>query len=203
MKIYKDIEQWTEEWYNIRKFKMTASNAWTMMVMWKWFDMYLLKLVATSYSKWQSNGYSNSHMERWNELEPLAREIYELETWNQVEEVWFIEHNDYVWCSPDWLIWEDGWIEIKCMMDEKYFWHIMWTEDLDKWHIMQIQMCLLITWRKWWDYCLYNPNYEKTIIIKRIYPDENVFRKLKEAFIIWENTIKKYITEYEKRKILL
>lgn len=198
MKIHNDIIQWTEEWFNIRKFKMTASNAKTISVAWKWLDTYINKLVATSYSKWQANNYTNEHMQRWNELEEFARQIYELETWNKVEEVWFIEYSEYIGCSPDWLVWEDWWVEIKCLMDEKHFWHIIWTEELDGWHIAQIQMCLWITWRKWWDYIIYNPNYEKSLIIHRILLDEDFILKLKKWLLIWEAKIKSIIKQYEE-----
>jgi hypothetical protein len=42
-------------------------------------------------------------------------------------------------------------------------------------------MCLKITKRKWWDYVLYNPNYEKSLIITRIYPDEEFINKIDEG----------------------
>ena len=195
MKIH-NMEQWTEEWFNIRKFKMTASNAATIAVNWKWLETYILDLVSSWFSKWKNENFTNSHIERWNELEEFAREIYELETSNKVEEVWFIEYNEFIGCSPDWLIWEDWWIEIKCLMDKKHFSHIIWEEKMDKNHLAQIQMCLMITWRKWWDYVLYNPNFEKSLIVNRIYPDEEFRVKLQNWLVEWKKTIEKLIKKY-------
>ena len=197
MKIY-NFEQWTEEWFNIRKFKMTASNAQTISVNWKWLETYIYNLVAESFSKGERMNYTNEHMKRWNELEEFARELYELETWNKVKQVWFIELSEYIWCSPDWLIWEEWWLEIKCLMDSKHFWHILWLEELDKWHLAQIQMCMYVTWRQWWDYVLFNPNYDKSLIIHRINRDEDFIFKLKQWLIIWEQKIKDLINKYNK-----
>lgn len=188
MKIH-NMDQWTDEWFNIRKFKMTGSKASTIAVNWKWLETYIKDLVAESYSKWERINFSNKHIDRWNELEEFAREMYELETWNIVEEVWFIEFNEFIWCSPDWLIWEDWWVEIKCLMDSKHFWHIIWEEKIDKSHIAQIQMCLMVTWRNYWDYVLYNPNYEKSLIITRIERDEEFIKKLQEWLISWKEKI--------------
>lgn len=199
MKIY-NFEQWTDEWKNIRKFKLTASNAATIAVVWKWLETYCFEIVADWFSKWIANNFTNEHLSRWNELEPLARELYELETWNKVDEVWFIEHNDFIGCSPDWLIWDDWWVEIKCLMDKKHFWHIIWEEKIDSWHIAQIQMCLFITGRKWWDYILFNPNYEKSLIIHRIEPDLDFFKKLEYWLEVWTQKIKNLKKQYETKK---
>ena len=43
-------------------------------------------------------------------------------------------------------------------------------------------MNLLITGRKWWDYISYNPNYKKSLIVFRIYPDAEKMEALKKGF---------------------
>lgn len=194
MKIH-NVEQQSVEWFEIRKFKMTGSKANTIAVNWKWLETYITELVAEGFSKWERENFSNKHTDRGNELEEFAREMYELETWNKVEEVWFIEDSEYIGCSPDWLVWKDWWVEIKSLMDSKHFKHIIWTEKLDNTHIEQIQMCLMITKRKWWDYILFNPNYEKSLIIHRIYPDKEFQKKLK----LWLKTGKEKIIELKKK----
>ena len=158
---------------------------------WIWFHKDLLIYVSSHFQFTEIVlAFGNKHRDRGNELEEFARSMYELETWSNVNEVWFIEHNEFIWCSPDWLIWEDWGVEIKCLMDTKHFWHIIWTEKLEKWHLAQIQMCLMITWRKWWDYVLYNPNYKKSLIIHRILPDVEFQAKLKKWLKTWTEKIK-------------
>lgn len=190
MKIHNDLIQWTPEWFEVRKGKMTASHAQAIWNVWKWLDSYIVSLMSEYYSSAEKEQFSSSHTDRGNELEPLARDMYELTKWVQVEQVWFIEYSDFVWCSPDWFIWEDWWIEIKSVQDLNHFELLLnWESEIESKYIWQIQMNLLITGRKWWDYVSYNPNYTKSLIIFRIYPDEKKFEKLKEWFEYWEKKI--------------
>lgn len=188
MKIY-NIEQWTDEWFAIRKLKMTASHWQEIGNCGKWLDTYTHNLMAEYYSSWEREKYTNPHIERWNELENQARQMYEFENWVTVDQVWFIEYNEYVGCSPDWLIWEDWGIEIKCQDDKKHFAMIL-DGKIDSKYIRQIQMNLLITGRKWRDFVSYNPNYIQWLIVSRIEPNEEMFEKLKEWFKKWEEIIK-------------
>jgi len=198
MKIH-NLEQWTPERFSIRQLKLTASNATAIGNCGKWLDTYVLSLVSEYFSSWEKDRYTNNHIDRGNELEPIARDMYELENWVKVEEVWFVEYNEFVWCSPDWFVWEDGWIEIKCQNDEKHFkLFINWEKEIDSWYIWQIQMNLLITWRKRRDFISYNPNYKKSLFVHRIYPDLDKFEKLLKWFQIWEKKIKELIDLYNK-----
>jgi hypothetical protein len=183
--------QWTLEWFECRKWKMTASNAQAIWNVWKWLDTYITELMAEYFSSWEKEQYTNDNIERGKELEEFARSMYELETGNTVQEVWFCEHNEYVWCSPDWLVWEDWWVEIKSQWDVKHFKMILnWEKEIDSSYIWQIQMCLYITGRKWWDFISYNPNYKKSLIIIRILPDFEKHEKLTEWFNYWISKIK-------------
>lgn len=192
-----NFKQWSDDWFEVRKLKMTASHAIAIWNCWKWLNTYIGCLVSEYFSKWVKDSFYSKDMERGNELEQYARSIYELENDIVVEEVWFIEYDKYVWCSPDWLVWKDGWIEIKCHNDEKHFNLIInWEKEIESWYIWQIQMNLLITGRKWWDFISYNPNFEKSLVVYRIYPDEDKFKKLKEWFNIWEQKIEDLIKKY-------
>ncbi len=51
-------------------------------------------------------------------------------------------------------------------------------------------MTLLITGRKWWDYVSYNPNFEKSLIVHRIYPDKAAFEKLVSGIMTGKKKIK-------------
>ena len=189
MKIH-NLEQGTDEWFELRKWKMTASNAQAIWNCWKGLDTYILDLMAEYYSSAQKEHFSNIHTERGNELEPLARSMYELTRWVEVQEAWFVEYDEFVWCSPDWLVWKDGWIEIKSLSDKKHFSMILnWEKEIDSAYIWQIQMNLLITGRKWWDYISYNPNYKESLLVYRIFPDVEKFEKLRKWFDYWKDKI--------------
>lgn len=189
MKIHQ-VEQKSPEWFELRKGKMTASNAQPIGNVWKWLDTYITEIMSEFFSSWTKEVYTNTDMERGIELEQFARDMYELETENTVEEVGFLEYNENIWASPDWFIWEDGGIEIKCVKDINHFKMIMkWESEIESKYLWQIQMNLLISGRKWWDYVSYNPNYKKSLLIFRIYPDKEKFEALEKGFEIGRKKI--------------
>ena len=194
-----NCEQGSADWFNSRKGKLTASHATAIGNNGKGLETYVIELMAEYYSSAEKESYTNEDMERGHELEAQARSIYELENDCKVEEVGFIEHNQFVGCSPDGLVGEDGGIEIKCLNDKNYFMHLIDERaEIDSGHMWQIQMNLLITGRAWWDYIIYNPNYKNSIIVKRIYPDQDKFKSLLIGFEIGTEKIKNIINKMKK-----
>ena len=192
MQIYKDINQLSDEWFAIRKGKMTASNAQAVGANGKGLETYIYTLMAEKYSN-NKEYYTNKDMERGIELEEQARMTYEIE-YEKVEEVGFIELNEFVGASPDGLVGEDGGLEIKCVNDVNFFKLLINGEkELDTKHIWQCQMCLYITKRKWWDLSIYNPNFDKNLLVFRIEPDEAKFLKLQAGIMAGENKIKELL----------
>lgn len=190
MKIHNNLEQGSEEWHYVRKGKMTASNATAIGNNGAGLKTYCKEIIRKEFSS-NEERWSNKDTERGNELEPIARQIYEMETGNTVETVGFIEYEDEVGCSPDGLVGEDGGIEIKCPDDKVFFDYILDGEDaISTDYIWQVQMNLLITERKWWDLIIYNPNFKKSMFIFRIYPNAEKFEKLKAGFEIGRNLLK-------------
>lgn len=181
MKIH-NFSQQSEDWFNIRKGKMTASHAQAIGNNGKGLESYIMELMAEYYSISEKDYFSNGDTERGIELEEQARSIYELERDIKVEQVGFIEYNDFAGCSPDGLIGEDGGIEIKSLNDYNHFklW-INGEKEIDTKHLWQIQMNLLITGRKWWDFISYNPNYQKELVVYRILPDKKMQEKILEG----------------------
>jgi len=170
--IIHNVEQGSPEWFAVKAGKMSASHGQEIGNSGKGLETYILELMSEFYSSGEKEQFTNKHTERGIELEPLASEIYELETGNKVEKVGFCEHDEFSGCSPDRLVGEDGGVEIKSIDDKGYFKLLLEGEKgIDTKYLWQIQMCLLITARKWWDFVAYNPNYPKTMFIFRIYPD--------------------------------
>jgi putative phage-type endonuclease len=192
-----NCEQQSEEWFNCRKLKMTSSKAQAIANNGTGLQSYIYELVAEYYSSSEKEHFSNEHTERGNELEPTARDMYELETGNKVEQVGFIEMNKYSGGSPDGLVGDDGLIEIKCVEDKKYFKLLVDKEEITDYD-WQIQMNLLVSGRKWCDLVIYNPNFEKNMIIQRKYIDELKQEKLKVGLAQGEKMIKDLINKYKK-----
>lgn len=188
------MDQRSPEWFEIRKGKMTASNAQCIAANGKGLESYIIALLAEKYSN-NKEVYTNSDMERGVELEEQARMTYEIEN-EKVEEVGFIVHDEYSGCSPDGLIGEDGGVEIKCHSDVNHFKMIM-DRKIDPKYLAQIQMCLLITGRQWWDYVAYNPNFDKSLIVIRIFPELVMQEKLIIGIEKGKNLIQELTQKYE------
>jgi exodeoxyribonuclease (lambda-induced) len=103
--------------------------------------------------------------------------MYEIETGNTVTEVGYCQLDDYSGCSPDGFIGEDGLIEIKCPCDSVFV-RYLYDKKVDPKYYAQMQMQMLVTGRKWCDYVVFNQNFEKSIVIKRIELDEESQVKL-------------------------
>ena len=147
MKIHKELEQGSEEWHEVRKGKMTASNATSIGNCGKGLETYTKEIVRKELSS-RVDDYTNKDFDRGHELEPIAREMYELEKDVKVEQVGFIELNELVGCSPDGLVGEDGGTEIKCPDDKIYFDYLLEKEKaISSDYLWQCQMNLFITGR--------------------------------------------------------
>jgi len=175
--IVHDVVQGSEDWFACRIGRMTGSHAQEISANGKGLNTYIYKILAEKSSA-ERESYTNEHMQRGNELEPVARGIYELAMNTQVKEVGFIEHDEYSGCSPDGLIDEDGGIEIKCPSDPVYS-RVLINRRPDSKYAWQCQMAMMITGRKWWDLVYFNPNFEQSMTTFRLEADEEKHEKLR------------------------
>lgn len=196
MKIH-NFEQRTEDWYNIRKGKMTASNADTIIANGKGLETYIYNLMAEYYSSAEKENYINADMQRGIDLEPEARLEFEFYTNLDVQEVGFIEYNEFIGVSPDGLIGDDGLIEIKCPNDSVYF-KLLLSDNIKPEYISQMQMQLYVTDRQYCYFVSYNPNFEKSLYIKKITRDEEMIEKLKKGLDKGTDLIKEIKKNFRK-----
>jgi len=181
------MKQGTPEWFEIRKGRLTASHATAIGNNGKGLKTYVRDIVQNMIH--EPDYYSNKDIERGNELEPIARALYEFQNNVSVIEVGFVTYNDYAGCSPDGLIGSDGGLELKARNDRIHL-GLLLGDNVDSSAIWQIQMCLLVTGRKWWDFGSYNPNFKQSLFIKRFTPDAVKHEKLKEGLSAGEKMIK-------------
>ena len=188
MIIYDKIIQGSPEWFKIRKDKMTASHATAIGNAGKGLQTYVRNIIKDMIH--EPENYISKDMERGNELEPIARQVYEFEKNILIQEVGFVELNKYVGCSPDGLtIMVDGGAEIKARNDEKHF-GLLLGDKVDSGTIWQIQMNMLICKSKWWDFVSYNPNFKRSLFVERFYPDLIKHNQLLKGFELGEKMIK-------------
>lgn len=103
------------------------------------------------------------------EVEPYAAEAYELETGNVIVKTGFVKHPEFesVGCSPDGLICDDGGLEMKCPKDSKVHLERFISGVPDEYR-PQIQGCMWVTGRAWWDFVSYDPRMPESHRFLRI-----------------------------------
>jgi len=188
MKIY-DCEQLSPEWQQIRLGKITASNFANILAKGsgKTRKGYMMKLVAEKLTGLPEASYSNSFME-WGgiETETQARAYYEALYDVSVKQVGFVELNEWVGCSPDGLVGEDGLIEIKCPKSTTHVSNIL-ANKMQSTYNPQVQGQMWVTGHKWCDWISFDPRVKsRPFFMVRVKRDEKYIKVLEantEQFI--------------------
>lgn len=118
MNIRYDIQQNTPEWVEIKLGKFSASKAADLLMKptMAGYQNLIDKIIEERFTcKPQQGGFKgNDFTERGHELEPDARTDFELRTGLKVDICGVIELDDWVLCSPDGLIGDNGLWQGKC-----------------------------------------------------------------------------------------
>ena len=180
-----NFEQGSQEWLQSRLGKPTASNFGKLITPTgkpsASAESYINELIAQRITGELPEFFKSEAMERGNELEPHAKASYEFTHDVDVVEVGLCLHDEFeCGASPDGLIGEDGGIEIKCPMPHTHVAYLRAGEVPSK-YIPQIQGCMWITGRKWWDFMSYHPAMENLIV--RVERDDAYIKKLADAVI--------------------
>lgn len=198
-----DVEQNSEEWENLRIGKITSSSFSIIMANYgKAFGepakKYALKLALERIKNCKSEyNYSNAHMERGHEQEPIARMLYEDLYFTDVTNGGFFDCGFYG-DSPDGLVDNDGVIEIKSVIDTTHYANIK-RGSIDPSYKWQVIGHLDCTGREWCDFISYCAEFPETsqLIAYRIYRKDVIeeIKMLSERRKLFNDLIKNLIRE--------
>lgn len=178
-----DCDQGSPEWFAARAGLPTASEFATVMASGrgggesKTRRTYMLKLAGEILTGEPSEGFSNAHTERGHELEPEARNLYSLIADVDPERVGFIK-NGAKGASPDSLIGTNGGLEIKTKLPHLLI-PILLADEFPADHKAQVQGCLWVAEREWWDIAVFWPRLP--LFVKRATRDEPYIKTLSDA----------------------
>lgn len=178
--------QGTPEWLVERAGHATASRAADILARIKVGEAsvrrkYRIQLVTERLTGIPVQGYTNAAMLWGTQTEPEAREAYEMQTGELVDQVGFIRHPQVMWCgaSPDGCLQTDGLLELKCPESTT---HLEWmdAERVPPEHIPQIMFQLWVTGRQWCDFVSYDPRFPQRLrlFIVRVKRDEKYIESL-------------------------
>lgn len=180
-----DVVQNTDEWFELRIGKITGSHFGTVMANYPNAfgnpakDYAIQCALERATGKRFESDYTNQWMTRGHELEPIARDLYELDTFETVTNPGIFIDGDFA-TSPDGLV-LDGQIEIKCVKYNTHFDRIK-NGGYDTKYRWQIQGNLMLSERDWCDFVSYCPDYpdDKQLYIFRVFRNEEEIIKLQD-----------------------
>lgn len=175
---FHDVDQNTDEWLALRCGKITGSAIGKVMANeGKAFGEpaknYAIQIAIERITgRHAESSYSNAHMERGHEQEPLARMAYEDEFFCEVSNGGFFECGNEG-CSPDGRVYDDGLIEIKSVIPSVHYQTIK-RGSFDPKYKWQLYFALKTTGRAWIDFVSYCHDFPsgKKLYVHRIYAKE-------------------------------
>ena len=180
------MEQRTDEWYEARLGKATASNFSAIMAKGRNGNElagrknYRAQLVSERLTATKSDSFTSAAMEWGVETEDTAKLRYELRSGNTVEDCGFYAHDKLqAGASPDGLIGEDGLIEIKCPNSATHI-DTLKRQDIPQQYYWQVMGQMWITGRQWCDFVSFDPRMPANaqLFIKRIERDDEAIKTL-------------------------
>lgn len=194
MKIHWNLEQGTPEWHTAREGKLTASNGTAINAKGAGLVTLVNNIILNEVTTQEKDDISHlPDIARGNNLEPLARIMYNFEKGYEAIEVGFIDGANGVGCSPDGIVPDEdtrllredcpnpviiGGCEIKARNDAKHYALLKGGKN-DTGVEHQIHYSMLVTGAIWWDFVSYNPNFKTgKLFIKRYLRDEVKIAKM-------------------------
>ena len=182
------LEQGTDEWKRARLGYVSASNLDAVMAKGKSGEAvtrknYKTRIVAERLTGDIGDSYSNAAMEWGVQTESQAAMAYEVAKETLLDKTGFWKHNQIQWlgCSPDRLVENDGLVEIKCPNT---------TTHIDYWlakkvpseYVKQVQGQLWVMEREWCDFVSFDPRLpeKNRLLIVRAYRDEKFIKQMQQ-----------------------
>lgn len=152
-----------------------------------------LMAMEPSDTKWTGNRFT----ERGKALEEEAFDLYCMT--RGVDETLFsrpafIRDNKLrTGCSPDALIGGDGGVEIKTMAGGMFL-DLMENPRVPPEHVAQVQGCMLVTGRDWWDVMIYSPPYAP--LITRLEADPAHHREMLDGLREFNTEVERIVMKH-------
>jgi putative phage-type endonuclease len=192
------MEQRSEEWFQARLGKVTASRVADIVAKTKSGYStsranYMAELVCERLTNSRGASFTNSAIQWGVDNEPLAVKSYEASRGVLVEQVGFIPHPLLAnsGASPDGYVGDEGLIEVKCPLTSTHIDTIL-TNVIPNRYYHQMQWQMACTRRQWCDYISFDPRMPQNmqLHVQRVQRDQNVILEL-------ETEVAKFLVEVE------
>lgn len=200
--------QRTEKWFSDRCGKFTGSRFVDVLARSKRtgepleaYNNCIWQVVTERISGVPLEGPTGRALQWGTDVEPYARQAYELETGLIVTESEFVTHPKYPFagCSPDGLIGSNGGLEMKCPKDSIVHLQRFLTGIPDEYR-PQCQGLLWVTERDWTDFVSYDPRQapEFRLFKIRTHRNEAMIKQIESAVIQAEDEVNELIERLKR-----
>jgi putative phage-type endonuclease len=185
------MQQQTEEWYQARIGRVTASRVADLMAKTKSGpsasrENYMAQLICERLTGARTEGFTSAAMMHGVDTEPQARMAYELMTGEAVVETGFIPHPTIAGfgASPDGLVGSDGLIEIKCPNSATHIETLLAGKVPSK-YMIQMQVQMMCCGREWCDFVSFDPRMpgDMNFWMQRVHADHAMQTDIKAEVI--------------------
>lgn len=183
--IVEGIEQGSLDWLRLRLGIPTASRFDSLVTPAKGehsksADGYMHELLAEWITGQSAEGPQTVWMLRGQEFEAEARRFYAFDRGEDVRQVTFVygDESKRYGCSPDGLVGDDGGLEMKIPKPAVHVGYLL-AGSLPNDYRPQVQGCMMVTGRKWWDFMSYSPGLPPLLV--RVERDEEYITKIRTA----------------------
>lgn len=200
-------EQRTQEWYDLRLGKVTASRMGDVMAKTKTGyaavrATYMSELICERLTGQKADRFVNRAMIWGTEKEPIARDAYVALTGFDVTETGFIPHPaiENFGASPDGLIGDTGLIEIKCPSTATHIETVL-NGVIDRKYILQMQVQMACTNRDWCDFVSFDPRMPEgmDLWMCRVGRDDSLIQEIEDETAAFLEEIEEKIEALRSR----
>lgn len=202
---YPNLFQGTTEWHDARRGIITASVIGQLITPQTVKPAsndksraLIAQLAAERITGMSDPVFVNADMLRGTLHEPIARDRYAEVNGVTVEQVGFMVRDDWgfrLGASPDGLVGSDGGLEVKCPRAKTHIQTIL-TGQVPAYNMAQVQACLLVTGRDWWDFVSFSAGLP--MWTKRVTPDPKWADAIITAATTAEHAITSMVQQWER-----
>jgi hypothetical protein len=201
---HENFDQGSDAWITARAGLLTASQMKLIITpTLKVADndksrSHMWELLSQRISKYVEPQYVSDAMLRGHDDELEAKIIYN-EKYAPLQDVGFITNDKFgftLGCSPDSLIAEAGGLEVKSRA-QKFQVQTIVEQKMPDDFVIQVQTCLLVSERKWWDFISYSGGLP--MLTLRVLPDPVVQDAIVAAATIFEKKLAENFEIYRQR----
>lgn len=183
------MEQRSEDWFNIRLGKVTASCIAKVTAKTKsgWGAEranYKAQLVAERLTGQRQDSFTSPAMQWGNDTEEAARVAYAFLEGQTVLEEAFVIHPTIAdaGASPDGLVGDQGLVEIKCPNTSTHI-ETLKGASIPAKYVGQMQWQMACTGRRWCDFVSFDPRMpeEMQLFVNRLDRDDDLIAELEQA----------------------